>query len=458
MKWIKFKEIIHTENTIFLPKILFYQESKLTELYFGSNYMKINVVLVEQNIFTFGEDFDNPIIIECSKNIIDELLIVDSLTYQIFIENNNIHIGPVIGFLLGEQYYYYHNRFLEELNEAMRIYTQIGGLFIAFKENSLNWDKKNIDGLYYNCRENRKWIYSKLPIPSTIFRRTFKREDENIKKLKEVTSGKIFNEFKLDKFQMYKKLMERPSFSKYLPDTERLNSIIIFFEYLNKHNKVILKPIGLSRGRGICIIEKIDNNFLKIYDYRQAKDKKEILINIVDVIEFLIENMFFSGEYIIQPFIKLAAIDNRIFDIRVVMQKNNKEEWQCTGFECRVANSGNKITNIAVGSEAMTIEETIELAFKGKVDPQKVKKDLEEVGKEFCLIMDDTGGLFAEFGLDIGIDAKGHYWFIEGNTRPAFKGFRKIHYKTYLDICFKPIIYAVSLTGFALENGRGSFE
>ena len=48
--------------------------------------------------------------------------------------------------------------------------------------------------------------------------------------------------------------------------------------FLNEHEKVILKPIDLSRGRGICIIEKEQFGY-RILDYRDKECVETILEN-----------------------------------------------------------------------------------------------------------------------------------------------------------------------------------
>ncbi|WP_176762119.1 YheC/YheD family endospore coat-associated protein [Natronincola ferrireducens] len=444
-KWIKFSRIDKETKIIYLPIKIAEKTKDEIDIHYGLKKLKVNCIF-DNELKNTGE-FNNPFIIKCDKTILDALMILDTLTYQLLIKEDGIHIGPVIGFMMGEQHYYYHNRFLQDLKDAMRIYEEVGGLFIAFKTSGINWNKGYLYGLYYEFKEKR-WKYSKLPFPSVIFRRTLHREDKDIEKLKKMTKGKMFNTFKLDKFQVYEKLKMNISFAKYLPPTEKLKSIQIFYNFIKKNQKIILKPNGLSRGRGICIIEAIDKDLFKIYDYRDEQKKKVYRIKDTEILKFLINNKFVMRDYLIQPYLELGNIDGNVFDIRIMMQKDAEAKWQCSGIECRVAGDGNQLTNISRGGKALTIEDTVNRAYRGKLNPEQVEKDIIAISKEFCNIMDGNNGLFAEYGLDLAMDVHGGYWFIEGNFRPAFKGFKLIDYETYYEICYTTVRYAVLLAGF----------
>ena len=132
------------------------------------------------------------------------------------------------------------------------------------------------------------------------------------------------------------------------------------------------------------------------------------------------------------------------------MQKNGENQWICNGIECRLAPIGKVITNISNGGRALHLKEALELAFGKEVESDLISKDIHAISFEFCKMMDLTGYHFAEFGLDIALDTNQHYWFIEANVRPTFKGFKALDEQIYKQICYEPILYSTSIAGFSL--------
>jgi len=187
-KWIKFSRIDHNAKIIYLPLEIVTKIETDINLHYGLRKIKVKCIPNDE-LGSKGE-FDDPYIIKCDNTIFDELMILDTLTYQLLIKEDGIHIGPIIGFMMGEQHYCYHDRFLQDLKDAMNIYNEVGGLFIAFKTSGINWEQEYVYALYYEHKA-KKWIYSKLPFPSVIFRRSFQRENKEIEKLKTYYLSKI---------------------------------------------------------------------------------------------------------------------------------------------------------------------------------------------------------------------------------------------------------------------------
>ena len=438
--WAKIKRIDDLDNII-IPHYLDEINNSIN-LEYGSKSIKVYKNIY--NIDDINYSFNKPIIIYLSGNIIDKLLINIDITYQMNYQNNTISIGPIIGILMGEQHYYYHDKHIHELTESMINYENIGGLYYVFKISGIDYDKEVIYGLYYN-NSIKKWLYSILPIPSVIFIRGF-QNNKIINKLKKLTNNKVFNSLRLDKWIMYQKMLKNKVLLNNLPDTIYLDNYKSLKIFINKHKNIILKPSNLSRGRGIYFIDKINDYYLVSgNDYKNKKMNKYNLYN------FLSKELFFKRNYIAQKKISLATVNKSPFDIRVVMQKNIDNIWNCSGIECRIAGKEDIITNIARGGQALSLDETIKLAFGVNFNHNKVRDDIIKISMLFCHFADSLNELFAEFGLDIAIDKDGKYWFIEANVRPTFKGFKTLDYNNYLFIISNPIIYAASLAGFRKE-------
>jgi len=449
MIWIKVIKQDISDDTIYLPKKVAEKLPKEVTLQFGLKEIKVNLCEIEKSSIDKKNSFEDSIEVLCGKDIIQKLYIKESLIYQMIYKDETLYIGPVIGLLLGEQSYYYHNRNMQGFTRGMDIYNEIGGLFIAFKDISIDWNSMVINGLYYD-NEVMEWRYGTLPFPSVVFRRAFYTSQKVVDELKRLTGNRVFNSTRFDKWEMHKILERHKNFQEYLPETKELIDIKFFHNFMNKYSDVILKPAGLSRGRGICFVHRINDNF-GIYDYRISDNPRFYIVDKTSADEF-IENNFIQKNYIIQEQVKLATINGAPFDIRIVIGKNEDKRWRCRGIECRKAGAKNKITNISRGGQALSINNAMRLAFGPCIDTNKIRNELISVALKFCEIMDNSGEHFAEFGLDFAIDPNKHYWFIEANVRPVFRGFKQMDYENYLHIRHMPLLYAASLAGF----GKGA--
>lgn len=451
MVWIKIKKNDSGGDIVYLPKNIAKKLPEQVMLQFGLRKLKVNVLIMEISCVC-ENNFYNPIEIHFSEDVINKLLIRETLIYQLIYKEKTLQLGPIIGFLLGEQSYYYHDSNMQGLTRGMGVYSKIGGLFVAFKDISIDWNNMMIHGLYYENEVN-KWKYGTLPIPSVIFRRAFYSSQKVVDELKRLTGDKVFNSTRFDKWDMYKILEKDNSFKKYLPETQELVAVEFFHKFMEKYERIILKPKGLSRGRGICFVHRIEDNF-GIYDYRDPGVARFYILEKHEIDEYLMNN-FIDRDYIIQPQLLLASINGAPFDVRIVMGKNEDKCWYCRGIECRLAGPKNKITNISKGGQALSINNAIRLAFGPSVNSKKIKKKLISIAEEFCRFMDRSGEHFAEFGLDFAIDPQHRFWFIESNVRPVFRGFKKMDYDNYLHIRHMPLLYAAALAGFG-RKGRDS--
>jgi glutathione synthase/RimK-type ligase-like ATP-grasp enzyme len=449
MIWVKVRGKEDGGNNIYIPQNLIKKLSKQIMLQFGLNRVEVSVCEVEDAAVKGNNTFDDPVEILCSEEVMKKLLIVETLVYQLIYREGALNIGPVIGFLLGQQFYYCNDRNMHGLTRSMDVYPKIGGLFIAFKDISIDWDNKLINGLYYE-NATRKWKYGKFPIPSAIFRRAFLTSQNTVERLREITDNRVFNSRRFDKWDTYKVLEVDKKFRKYLPETMEVLDVGIFHSFICKYQKIILKPSALSRGRGICFIDKTEENY-SVYDYRASDLPSFYILKKNEIDEYIADN-FVNRKYIIQQKLELATINGAPFDIRIVMGKNEDRNWYCRGIECRKAGQKNRITNISRGGQAFSINNAIKLAFGPRMNFDRVKKELISAAVNFCKIMDKTGEHFAEFGLDFAIDSQHHYWFIEANVRPVFRGFKAMNYSNYLHIRHMPLFYAASIAGF----GRGA--
>jgi len=442
--WVKIEVVPSDSDIIFLPSSLEKETGgkKSCTVKFGGKSL-ISEIQYTDDLSMRENSFEMPGKIGLSDKLKEKLMIPESLIYQVVISESRISFGPVIGFLLGVHTHRYNPRHMSKYSDRLGIYNKVGGLVYAFSPKSVNWEKNTAHGLYYNIA-TASWEYGCFPLPDVIYRRDFHSSPEYIERLMEFTHGRLFNSYRFSKYQLYEAVKNNGELNKYLPPTELSLSFDQVKRFIDCHSKVILKPINLSRGRGICIIEKIDNMY-KITDYRYKQPVVSVHDDRKSLEEFFVLNKSLFDKYIIQKYLSLARVGNSLFDIRVIMQKRRIGIWDCTGIECRVSNNSH-LTNISRGGYALTLDEALQQAFSS--DHEFINREIHDFCQKFCSYMDRMGEHFAEFGMDIAVDTDKNIWLIEANVFPSFKGFKKMDRQMYLSIRYAPMLYALSLTEF----------
>ena len=221
-----------------------------------------------------------------------------------------------------------------------------------------------------------------------------------------------------NKLQNYEYLKSHDQFKNHIPPTKRLS-----FEHLDsfirQYDKVIIKPIYGSKGRGITVIEKNEvqyqvgqttfgkNAFTK--SGLNSNSQKLSVIPHSKLKQFYKENFRKPASFLLQQWIPFKEFNGRPFDIRAVMQKNYKDKWQLTSRVARVANEQGQITNVSQGGEIVSMSRLQLKKYYGVIH-------------EFCLEIAKTFAQLypwvAEMGIDLAIDKNGKLWYIETNFCP----------------------------------------
>lgn len=211
----------------------------------------------------------------------------------------------------------------------------------------------------------------------------------------------------------------------YLPETEYFTESI-FWDFIKNYETVILKPVRGARGQGVIKVERVNKNQYSVHhgSTKTSFDEKD------QVWSYLL-NKTQSTVYIVQQYIPLASIDNRPFDIRVMVQRRKRQSWEVTGKLAKVAGQNYIITNVA-RSGGSIIPFPVALQ-KSNIDNRSLKNKEREIESVALLIVDKLTGLYPYqkvWGLDMAIDVFGNIWLIEANVWPNIYMFKKLKDKS----------------------------
>ncbi|PKM82110.1 MAG: hypothetical protein CVU88_03545 [Firmicutes bacterium HGW-Firmicutes-13] len=198
--------------------------------------------------------------------------------------------------------------------------------------------------------------------------------------------------------------------SKYIPTTLLYNKANLE-KMLDQYPLVFVKPDCGRKGFRVAAVEKDDDNYFIYYN------SKEILLKAFDKVTAFVKELSRGNRFLVQQGIKVLKIDQRLWSLRVWVQKPY-ESWEVTGITAAIAAPQKLVTNYRQGS---TLVPFIEAVRKTEIKWHKIKELTELlyfIGEHSANVLTDKYPGIRELGVDIGLDQVLHPWIFEVNTRP----------------------------------------
>lgn len=238
----------------------------------------------------------------------------------------------------------------------------------------------------------------------------------------------------LSKWLKTKAILKDPKVRKLVPETRRMNKTSLN-AMLIRYSMVYIKPEHGTYGKGVMRVEKANGS----YSY-QLKEKKHVFHSFDSLYQSILRQKR-KSLYLVQKGIHLLKYKGRRFDIRVMVQRNRKREWETTGMIGRVAHPRKIVTNYHSGGKPTEVR-TLLKSFVSGNKLSLIEKNLSKIGYDAAKVLSRTFPGVDSVGADIGLDAHYHPWIIELNTNPDPYIFRHLSDKS---ISRKVLRYARAL-------------
>lgn len=132
-----------------------------------------------------------------------------------------------------------------------------------------------------------------------------------------------------------------------------------------------------------------------------------------------------SKPYLIQKGIRMLRYRGRPFDFRIMVQKNEKREWEVTGIVGRVAPPRRIVTNRSQGGKCMRAA----ILLRPYMNKSRLRTYLaslfqlsRSIGQQF---QTEYPGCW-QLGVDLAVSRDRKPWILEVNTDPAVTPFVKL--------------------------------
>ncbi|MDF2659538.1 MAG: yheD 8 [Paenibacillus sp.] len=223
---------------------------------------------------------------------------------------------------------------------------------------------------------------------------------------------------KLAKYRVLKKSSELASA---LPSTYSMTKSH-FQKLISRYGKVIVKPSSGSGGIGVMSVVSQGGQSYKLH---HGTSKKRIS-GLSETYAY-IKRKTKGASYIVQKKIRLAKVNGRPFDARVMAQrKRGSSEWVLTGQLAKIAGAGYIITNTARSKgKVVPLSDAIRRSDVQGRSVSEIEHRVESIGLKAARQLHNYYRI-RTVGLDVGIDNKGRVWIIEANFHPAKSLFLKL--------------------------------
>ncbi|MFC0215144.1 YheC/YheD family protein [Paenibacillus chartarius] len=235
---------------------------------------------------------------------------------------------------------------------------------------------------------------------------------------KERKLGKVYH----DKWGKTQMMCSHKRLALYVPETRRLSAVSLR-EMLQRYGMVYVKPCFGSLGRGVMKVERLQD--AKKIRYAYQLGEKRFVFNSFRELTASLRKVIRGESYLVQQGIHVLKRAGRPFDIRLMVQLNERGRWEVTGVIGRVAHPRKIVTN---GSQGGTIY-TVDQLLKGSAPSWKQSKavtKMNRVGMVASKVLKRSLPKLWEVGLDLAVDGELKPWILEANTRPDPCPFTKI--------------------------------
>jgi len=195
---------------------------------------------------------------------------------------------------------------------------------------------------------------------------------------------------------------------------------------LSRYHSVIIKPSYGYGGAGVIAVTSHGHD-----EYRIHSGKKVVSKTGFHAAYRYMRSRTRGKSHVVQRKINLAKVNNRPFDIRVMVQRNRRGRWVVTGKLAKVAGAGYIITNIRRSQgRVLPFQTAIRRSNIRSRDTRKITAGVHHISLHSAKHLQKYYAI-RTVGLDIGLDPHGHVWIIEPNFHPDITLFRKLKDRSY---------------------------
>lgn len=284
-----------------------------------------------------------------------------------------------------------------------------------------------IQGYCYSP-DHHEWNYNTFPLPDVIYDRCLHRNGGETAAASDLLNrllqqgSRLWSRGLPGKQKVHQLLKQSAAIKPYLPATlsytgaESLNRALLAFG-----SGIFMKPSGGSQGRHTLYLSLIDHQTVKLQGRDRGNRMFEQTIPLQEMNDWV---RSFTGRrrFIIQPFLKLRNRNGDPYDIRSLVQKNERGLWSTTGIAARQGADQGLTSNLHGGGTAYPALSYLASDF-GEEKASRIIRTIRDLSAQLPSLLEEGFGRLGELGIDFGVDTSGRVWILEVNSKPGRRAF-----------------------------------
>lgn len=290
-----------------------------------------------------------------------------------------------------------------------------------FNPQHINWENRTVPAWYL---EENKWKNQTTTLPFVIYDRCyylstahFQQYQPHIQRIHQDKTVQFLGRALGGKMQTYNMLQTSNEIKPFLPESKIYAGPNSFLSMLNKYRKICIKPNGGSHGIGVVSIEPLEDGYL-IRGRTKANYPFEKRVLTKRQLAAWVHSFIQKTRYLIQPFLSLHTAEGSPFDLRILVQKNGRQQWETTGKAIRIGKGKSITSNLHGGGDAMKLDPFLTNNFN-REQIEQIQTQINKIAQIVPSHIESQHGKLVELGLDVGIDRHAHVWIIEVNSKPG---------------------------------------
>lgn len=337
-------------------------------------------------------------------------------------QRSTLQIGPLVGVMLGHGIEELLNGpWIGRYREMTREARAVGTIPFFFSLEGISLEGERVDGW---VERRGSWEPVTLPLPDLIYNRATYREKPDRKR-----AAFLLRELRLRHGTQL--INSRNAFSKaevadglrffagtrdLIPETLPFDEPEQLMEMLERHRCVFMKADHGSHASEVLRIRAIGDQ----WEVRGTFGGQPVLerFDDPDVLTIFLDLLRRSTRCVIQQGIDLPSVDGRLFDLRVILQKDGLGAWRVPLVLIRMAQTEKVAANMSQGGHPF-LPAAFSSLFGDQLNlPEGFEERAAEAALKVAAAMESRSGRMGEMGVDLGIDRSGRAWIFEANTKP----------------------------------------
>jgi len=193
-------------------------------------------------------------------------------------------------------------------------------------------------------------------------------------------------------------------------------------DMLAKYGLVYVKPVYGTFGKGVIRVEHHPN---ADEPYAFQTGVRKTRFSDFETMFAHLNHACSKRACLIQQGIEMLRYGKRLFDLRLMVQKNPAGQWESTGLIGRLAHPRKIVTNYHNGGTPMA-PDILFGPHMSQAEFKAFRKKLDSIGLAVAAALEKRFPGIKELGVDVAVDEKRNPWILEVNTKPDPYIFRKL--------------------------------